>query len=74
MADVDDKMELVDVEIEVKQMKTEALKEKESGNAADKKKDFNATIQHYSKALEFNDEDVSILTNRAAVYFEMGKV
>jgi len=67
-------MEVADEEKEVKQRKAEAQKEKEAGNAAYKKKDFDTAIQHYSKALELDDEDVSFLTNRAAVYLEMGKV
>ncbi|CAJ2650519.1 unnamed protein product [Trifolium pratense] len=66
-------MELADEEKEKKQRKAEAQKEKEAGNAAYKKKDFDTAIQHYSKALELDDEDVSFLTNRAAVYLEMGK-
>lgn len=65
--------EVADEEKEVKQRKAEAQKEKEAGNAAYKKKDFDTAIQHYSKALELDDEDVSFLTNRAAVYLEMGK-
>lgn len=66
-------MEVADEEKEVKQRKADAQKEKEAGNAAYKKKDFDTAIQHYSKALELDDEDVSFLTNRAAVYLEMGK-
>lgn len=54
--------------------KNEAQKEKEMGNASYKKKDFEVAIQHYSRALELYDEDISFLTNKAAVYFEMGKV
>ena len=54
--------------------KSEAVKEKESGNAAYKKKNFEVAIQHYTKAIELDDEDVSFITNRAAVYLEMGKV
>ncbi|XP_074268495.1 hsp70-Hsp90 organizing protein 2-like [Silene latifolia] len=53
--------------------KAEAKKEKELGNAAYKKKDFETAIGHYSKAIELDDEDISYLTNRAAVYLEMGK-
>ncbi|KAK1327134.1 Heat shock protein STI [Acorus calamus] len=30
-------------------------------------------IGHYSRALELDDEDISFLTNRAAVYMEMGQ-
>ncbi|KAL5098961.1 hypothetical protein RYX36_003288 [Vicia faba] len=66
-------MEEVDEEKEAKQRKAEAQKEKEAGNAAYKKKDFDTAIHHYSKAFELDDEDISFLTNRAAVYLEMGK-
>ncbi|KAK7307803.1 hypothetical protein VNO77_41182 [Canavalia gladiata] len=66
-------MEVTEEERDAKQRKAEALKEKDSGNAAYKKKDFDTAIQHYSKALELDDEDISYLTNRAAVYLEMGK-
>ncbi|KAI4327089.1 hypothetical protein L6164_019590 [Bauhinia variegata] len=58
---------------EAKERKADAQKEKEAGNAAYKKKDFETAIQHYTKALELDDEDISYLTNRAAVYLEMGK-
>ncbi|KAK4769618.1 hypothetical protein SAY86_027768 [Trapa natans] len=60
-------------EKEAKERKTQALKEKEAGNASYKKKDFETAIQHYTKAIELDDEDISFLTNRAAVYLEMGK-
>mmetsp|Transcript_7514 Transcript_7514/g.22217 ORF Transcript_7514/g.22217 Transcript_7514/m.22217 type:complete len:589 (+) Transcript_7514:146-1912(+) len=51
--------------------KADAQAEKELGNAAYKKKDFEAALQHYGKALELYDGDISFLTNRAAVHFEM---
>ncbi|CAA0194845.1 Tetratricopeptide repeat [Arabidopsis suecica] len=60
-------------EKEKKERKEKAKKEKELGNAAYKKKDFETAIQHYSTAIEIDDEDISYLTNRAAVYLEMGK-
>ncbi|XP_073055746.1 hsp70-Hsp90 organizing protein 1-like [Primulina eburnea] len=60
-------------EKEKKEIKAQAQKEKENGNAAYKKKDFETAIQHYSKAIDLDDEDISFLTNRAAVYLEMGK-
>lgn len=66
-------MELSGEEKEVKDRKAQAQKEKEAGNAAYKKKDFETAIQHYTKAFELDDEDISFLTNRAAVYLEMGK-
>ncbi|XP_073047843.1 hsp70-Hsp90 organizing protein 3-like [Primulina eburnea] len=56
-----------------KEIKAQAQKEKDNGNAAYKKKDFETAIQHYSKAVDLDDEDISFLTNRAAVYLEMGK-
>ncbi|KAJ8429848.1 hypothetical protein Cgig2_011846 [Carnegiea gigantea] len=66
-------IELAEEEREKKEKKALAQKEKEAGNAAYKKKDFEAAIQHYTKAIELDDEDISFLTNRAAVYLEMGK-
>ncbi|MED6106862.1 DNA binding protein [Stylosanthes scabra] len=66
-------MELTEEEKDKKSRKAEAQKEKEAGNAAYKKKEFDRAIYHYSKALELDDEDISYLTNRAAVYLEMGK-
>ncbi|KAL6501597.1 Hsp70-Hsp90 organizing protein 3 [Orobanche gracilis] len=66
-------MEVNNEEKEKKERKLLAQKEKEAGNAAYKKKDFDAAIQHYSKATDLDDEDISFLTNRAAVYLEMGK-
>uniref|UniRef100_A0ACD5ZGZ8 Uncharacterized protein n=1 Tax=Avena sativa TaxID=4498 RepID=A0ACD5ZGZ8_AVESA len=66
-------MEVSDEEKERKDRKAAAQKEKEAGNASYKKKDFETAIQHYTKALELDDEDISYLTNRAAVFIEMGK-
>ncbi|KAK9079607.1 hypothetical protein SSX86_001280 [Deinandra increscens subsp. villosa] len=66
-------MDVPEVEEEICNQKSQALKEKEAGNAAYKKKDFETAISHYSKALELYDADISFLTNRAAVYMEMGK-
>ncbi|KAK4486404.1 hypothetical protein RD792_009078 [Penstemon davidsonii] len=66
-------MDVSSEEKEKKERKVQAQKEKEAGNAAYKKKEFETAIQHYSKAIELDDEDVSFLTNRAAVYLEMGK-
>ncbi|WOG88436.1 hypothetical protein DCAR_0207671 [Daucus carota subsp. sativus] len=68
-----EKDELSEEEREIRERKAEAQKEKESGNAAYKKKEFEMAIQHYSKAIELDDADISFLTNRAAVYLEMGK-
>merc|ERR1712137_326081 len=51
----------------------EALAEKEKGNAAYKKRDFDAAIAHYDKAFELNPKEMSFLTNRAAVHLEVGR-
>ena len=44
--------------------KAEAKAEKEAGNAAYKKRQFDDAIQHYNRALELDDGDISYLTNR----------
>ena len=44
--------------------KAEAKAEKEAGNAAYKKRQFDEAIQHYDRALELDDGDISYLTNR----------
>lgn len=67
-------MELTEEVKEVKERKAQALKEKEAGNVAYKKKDFDTAIQHYTKAIELDDEEISYIMNRAATYLEMGKV
>ncbi|KAK3261357.1 DNA binding protein, partial [Cymbomonas tetramitiformis] len=63
---------MTDEEQAEKKAKEDAIKEKELGNAAYKKKEFETAIEHYNKAIELNDSDISFLTNRAAVYMEMG--
>lgn len=70
---VPEEMDVDDEEKLARQRKAQALKEKEAGNAAYKKKDFAAAIAHYDKALELDDTDISFLTNRAAVYYEQGE-
>lgn len=47
--------------------KADALAEKEQGNAAYKKKDFQSAVQHYDRALELYEGDISFLTNRCAI-------
>ncbi|XP_031484040.1 hsp70-Hsp90 organizing protein 3-like [Nymphaea colorata] len=66
-------MDVTEEEKEVKERKAEAQREKEAGNAAYKKKEFEKAVQHYTRAMELDDQDISYLTNRAAVYLEMGK-
>eukprot|EP00920_Eleutheroschizon_duboscqi_P034076 GHVT01081738.1.p1 GENE.GHVT01081738.1~~GHVT01081738.1.p1 ORF type:complete len:161 (+),score=24.39 GHVT01081738.1:189-671(+) len=44
-----------------------ALQEKEKGNEAYKKKDFEAALTHYGAAIELDGSNVSFRTNRAVV-------
>lgn len=50
--------------------KYEANQEKEAGNLAYKKKDFDAALQHYNAALQKVPNDITFYNNIAAVYFE----
>ncbi|KAI1308444.1 Hsp90 cochaperone [Mortierella claussenii] len=52
--------------------KKEAAKIKDLGNASYKARKFEEALEHYGKAWELDSTNVSILTNKAAVYFEMG--
>lgn len=47
-----------------------ALEEKDLGNDAYKKKDFDNALKHYQKAIEHDPTDITFYTNMAAVYFE----
>ncbi|KAK4876355.1 hypothetical protein RN001_012777 [Aquatica leii] len=47
-----------------------AKQEKELGNEAYKKREFDAAISHYKKALEHDPTDITFYNNLAAVYFE----
>lgn len=47
-----------------------ARNEKELGNEAYKKKDFEMAIVHYNKAKEHDPTDITFFNNLAAVYFE----
>ncbi|KAL6049270.1 Hsp70-Hsp90 organizing protein 3-like [Balamuthia mandrillaris] len=51
----------------------QALEEKNKGNEAYKKKNFEEAIEHYTKAMELDPTSMVYQTNIAAVYFEMGK-
>ncbi|KAI9313507.1 hypothetical protein BX666DRAFT_1977173 [Dichotomocladium elegans] len=53
--------------------KKQALAEKDLGNQAYKKKEFEQALAHYSKAFELDGTNISFLTNKAAVYYEQGK-
>ena len=56
--------ELDEEEMDRVQKKAEAQKEKEAGNAAYKARKFDDAVQHYDKAIELDDSDISLLTNR----------
>jgi stress-induced-phosphoprotein 1 len=51
--------------------KEDALKEKQLGNEAYKKKDFANAISHYEKAISLDPTELTFHSNMAAVYFEM---
>lgn len=51
--------------------KEAAVQEKELGNQAYKKKDFQTAINHYNKAIELDSTELTFHNNLAAVYFEM---
>lgn len=51
--------------------KKEALKEKELGNQAYRKKNFLTAISHYDKAIQLDSTELTFHNNKAAVYFEM---
>ena len=58
-------------EKEKKAAKAKADEEKNLGTANYKKRDFDAAIEHYSKAWELY-KDITYLTNLGAAYFEKG--
>ncbi|GAA5804232.1 hypothetical protein EDC94DRAFT_641856 [Helicostylum pulchrum] len=47
-----------------------ALAEKELGNQAYKKREFETALSHYDKAYELDNTNITFLTNKAAVLFE----
>ncbi|XP_069973014.1 stress-induced-phosphoprotein 1 [Penaeus vannamei] len=49
----------------------QALKEKDAGNEAYKKKDFQKALEHYDKAVEIDPVNMTFYSNKAAVYYEM---
>ncbi|KAF9438615.1 Hsp90 cochaperone [Entomortierella beljakovae] len=52
--------------------KKESTRIKDLGNASYKARKFDEALEHYGKAFELDPTNISILTNKAAVYFEMG--
>uniref|UniRef100_UPI00398F2FC1 stress-induced-phosphoprotein 1-like n=1 Tax=Pristiophorus japonicus TaxID=55135 RepID=UPI00398F2FC1 len=61
------------MEEDLPENKKKALKEKELGNDAYKKKDFETALKHYDLAAEFDPTTMTYLTNKAAVYFEQNE-
>ncbi|KAI8391838.1 uncharacterized protein BYT42DRAFT_210570 [Radiomyces spectabilis] len=53
--------------------KQQALAEKELGNQAYKKREFDVALTHYDKAWELDNTNITFLTNKAAVLFEQEK-
>ncbi|KAM3869221.1 stress-induced-phosphoprotein 1 [Diretmus argenteus] len=53
--------------------KRKAMKAKELGNDAYKKKDFAAALKHYEEAVTHDPTDMTYISNQAAVYFEKGE-
>ncbi|GAN01732.1 conserved hypothetical protein [Mucor ambiguus] len=50
-----------------------ALAEKDLGNQAYKKREFDVALGHYDKAYELDNTNITFLTNKAAVLFEQEK-
>ncbi|PKC66223.1 hypothetical protein RhiirA1_187296 [Rhizophagus irregularis] len=48
--------------------KEKSVKEKELGNTAYKKREFEEALKHYDKAWELDPTNASILTNKAGEY------
>lgn len=51
--------------------KEDAMNEKQLGNKAYQKKDFQTAISHYEKAIQLDATELTFHSNLAAVYFEM---
>ena len=43
----------------------QSLEEKEKGNVAYKKKEFEVAMQHYDRAIELDPTNITLLTNKA---------
>ncbi|KAJ3099654.1 Hsp90 cochaperone [Phlyctochytrium bullatum] len=62
-----------DEEKERKAKRAASDKEKEAASAAYKKRDFETALAGYDRAWELDDTNVAVLSNKAAVLFELGK-
>lgn len=65
--------EMSEEEKKEKTDKEKAQEEKARGNELYKQRKFEDAILHYNQAMELDKKDISYLTNRSAVYFEMGE-
>nr|XP_058146613.1 stress-induced-phosphoprotein 1-like [Dasypus novemcinctus] len=61
------------MEKELPENKKQALKEKEVGNDAYKKKDFDRALEHYDRAKDLEPTNMVYITRQAAVSFEKGE-
>ncbi|NWI09243.1 STIP1 protein, partial [Crypturellus soui] len=51
----------------------QALREKELGNAAYRRRSFDTALGHYGRARELDPRDMTYIANQAAVHFEKGE-
>jgi stress-induced-phosphoprotein 1 len=68
---VEPEVDLTPEEQEKKKRRMDSDSQKELGNNAYKKKMFKEALGHYEKAWELDSSNIAILTNKAAVLFEM---
>ncbi|XP_048585983.1 stress-induced-phosphoprotein 1 [Nematostella vectensis] len=64
--------EKMETEPELAENEKKAMEEKELGNAAYKKKDFDTAHKHFNNAKELNPDNMTFYTNNAAAFFEEG--
>lgn len=64
-------VEISSEEQEKKKRRMDSDSQKELGNNAYKKKMFKEALEYYDKAWELDSSNIAILTNKAAVLFEM---